>query len=169
MTCKQKSSWRAEYSISSGVKIACRISSLLKTRPDVRRANSLASVDFPLPGRPAMRTIMIGNRKRCGGEEATPDFETVRTLLRSGAEGNFCGRRFRFVLVGMLHRHNGLGLAPLRIVPADHNVEAPVVPFFFRFHQAERFHVKEIMLDPTYLILAQAPALQVDRYARQMR
>src|SRR5579871_2491118 len=80
MTCKQKSSWRAEYSTSSGIKIACRISSLLKTRPDVRRANSLASVDFPLPGSPAMRTIMIGNRKRRGAEEATPDFENLENL-----------------------------------------------------------------------------------------
>ena len=58
MICRQKSSCRDEYSISSGRKIACRISSLLTTRPAVRAANSRASVLLPLPGSPAIKTII---------------------------------------------------------------------------------------------------------------
>src|SRR5579863_1915153 len=58
ITWTQKSSCRDEYSTSSGEKIAWRTSSLLMTRPEVLAASPRASVVLPVPGSPAIRTIM---------------------------------------------------------------------------------------------------------------
>lgn len=69
----------------------------------------------------------------------------------------------------MLHWNDALRLAPLRIVAADHDVEAPVAPLFLGFYEAERLHVEKIVFHPDKLLFAQAAALQVHRHARQMR
>ncbi len=59
MTCKQKSSCREEYSISSAEKIACRNSSLLNTRPAVRSRQFTRKRVLPVPGQSRHKTIII--------------------------------------------------------------------------------------------------------------
>src|SRR5215472_845173 len=68
----------------------------------------------------------------------------------------------------MLDWNDGLGLAPLVIVAADHDVEAPVTALFFRFYEAESLHVEEVVFHPADLIFAHTAALQIHGYARQM-
>src|SRR5215469_11922525 len=68
----------------------------------------------------------------------------------------------------MFNRNDRLGFAPLLVVPADHDVEAPVAALFFRFYQAQRLHVEEIMLHPADFFFAETAALQVNRNASQM-
>src|ERR1700722_5786581 len=149
MTCRQKSSCWEEYSISSGKKSLCRISSLLSTRPPERRASSRASVVLPVPGRPAISTIMSN--------------EIIRGLVR-GIGGGRDGSGLR-----PFHWNDILRFAPVGVAARNHNVEYPLMPLLFRFNQAEGFHVKEVVLHPVNLFRSHAPALQVDRKTREMR
>src|ERR1700722_235298 len=108
MICRQKSSCRVAYSTSSFVKRAWRISSLLSNRPRVRLASSRASVVFPVPGSPAMRTIIfllkhesqkqfrVLNRTACcphplPGDPECPVREQERKEYAAGS--NFTARR----------------------------------------------------------------------------
>src|ERR1700739_147503 len=59
-----KSSCSVEYATSRGENSACRISSFPITDPSMRAASARASVDFPVPGSPAIRTIMIAGERR---------------------------------------------------------------------------------------------------------
>ena len=102
-------------------------------------------------------------------EEATEEkLETgIETkLFRPAAESDFS---FRLVLIGMLDGNNGLRLAPLVVMSAHHDVEHPLVPFFFGFDQAERLHVEEVVLHPANLLFAHPAPLQVDGNAGQVR
>src|SRR5271165_459216 len=110
----------------------------------------------------------------CRCQEALPSEQSF-AKHRSGfaAKGLLCAAAQRnlvvwgFVLVvGAFHRDNRLRLPPLGVVPADHNVKAPVAPFFFRLYQAQRLHVEEVVFHPANLLFAQASPLQVDGHAR---
>src|ERR1700746_4202286 len=95
----------------------------------------------------------------------------MKELFRSAAERDFglrgC-RSLRLFLIGAVHWNDRLSLAPFIVASAHHDVEAPVAPFFLRFHQANRLHVEEVVLHPTHLLFVQATALQVNRHARKM-
>ena len=80
-------------------------------------------------------------------------------LFAAGSHRYFCRGRCWFFLVGVFYRDDGLRFAPFRVVPADHNVEAPVAAFFFRLHEPHRLHVEEVMLHPANLLFAQPTAL----------
>src|ERR1700716_3800599 len=68
----------------------------------------------------------------------------------------------------MVDRNNILSLAPLPVLPGDHDMENPLVTLFFRLHEAERLHVEEVVLHPSNLLLAHASALQVNGNTGEM-
>ena len=78
---------------------------------------------------------------------------------------SFC----RFIALWTLDRNNVLRFPPLGIAAAHHDMEAPVAPFFFGFHQSERLHVEQVVLHPANLLFVHAAPLQVHRHAGQMR
>src|SRR5579862_9899077 len=46
-------------------------------------------------------------------------------------------------LIGLLDRDDVLCLSPVGVAARDHDVEHPLMPFFFRFNQAKRFHIEQ--------------------------
>src|SRR5579872_6204182 len=161
MTCEQKSSCWEEYSISPAENRAWRITSLLSTRPEVRLANSRASVVLPVPGRPAIRTIMI-ETDYTGNCAQQSRFEKL--LLGAALSGHGGSSRLR-----PLDGNDVLRLAPIRITAGNHDVKNPLVALFLRFNQTERLHVKEIALHPVNLLLRHASTLQIDCESGQVR
>src|SRR5580658_9542565 len=177
MTSITKSSCSTEYSRSSAAKSAARISSLLNTAPPPRRASSRARVVLPVPGRPAIRTIIVGDCS--GGENSDRSFieETqCEALVRGRHHGGGCtvggGNRGGGCSHRPFHgskRKEGLRLAPVIVAIRTPDVETPVAPLFFRFDQAERVQIKQVMLDESHLLFGHAAALQVDRDTGEMR
>ena len=114
---------------------------------------------LPEPGSPAIRTIMIGKDYR------KENYCWASFVEHIGRNWNRIGHRS---LGRRLFDRRQLRFAPLSIATRHRDVKYPLTTLFFRLDQSGIFERHDVLFPSTSLAPGHAPALNVDRNARQM-